>query len=672
MRWTTRRLVVVGLVIGLVLGSVASPVLALLLQPSDTAKFSDGVPLGAPDGLNVTVYGDVNVSAENMFPDSRTVRVNTTDGNVTLAADNTASASIYPGTNVTGTWTNVSDISAGATWIEVHPSDKQRVDVRGDTDRLAIRSMTLDDGTTDFRINGTDGGTGTVKIYDLTANTQIAAVDEDTNTFLDSNTSDSNGNLTLDIPLSAHNVELQTADPDAPIIDQPDPTGLQSTSPDELSVRVRDQDFASDQDEVTVTFRINGNQIEQKTIQSNQTLTADVSQEFDLGEVVDWNVSAVDSYGLSDTSNNTFNIAQAITIRNETNATQLITGENVTATFYSENGEIVTKRTDTDNDGQINLTGLPNTAFVVTFDGDGWHDRRAYVESIGGQQNIYLLNSTAYPLGDDSAIQTTFVYEDRTGAFEQANTTLEIERAVDPDGDGNFTWQVVAGDYWGAAGEFPFIGEYQARYRLRITNRETGEERLLGTHLPTADGVKNIIIGKVIFEAENATGRYIDAGINESTSNLQIYYNDPTNSTTGLEIVVYEQGNQSNELYNNTVAGPVGEVVISQALTGNETDTNWVVTFNADDTADGPRFNKVIVGGGSYPLPVDGDILSAASYLMITFVMALYGPRTALFGAWAGVFAFGAFAFLGWISGVTVAVPILIALGATFYNEAMP
>jgi hypothetical protein len=41
-------------------------------------------------------------------------------------------------------------------------------------------------------------------------------------------------------------------------------------------------------------------------------------------------------------------------------------------------------------------------------------------------------------------------------------------------------------------------------------------------------------------------------------------------------------------------------------------------------------------------------------------------------GAWAGVFVFAGFAFLGWISGVTVAVPVLIAIGATFYNEASP
>ncbi|MFB6198720.1 MAG: hypothetical protein ABEI52_10705, partial [Halobacteriaceae archaeon] len=101
------------------------------------------------------------------------------------------------------------------------------------------------------------------------------------------------------------------------------------------------------------------------------------------------------------------------------------------------------------------------------------YDRRAYVNSIFDQQDIYLLNSTAFPTASDEAIETRFVYEDRTGRFDQDETTLEIQRAVDKDDDGNFNWTTVAGDFWGAAGEFPFTGEYQERYRLIITNRET-------------------------------------------------------------------------------------------------------------------------------------------------------------------------------------------------------
>lgn len=666
-------------ILGVVIGLVAGMALAATFAPGDAGKATGGVAFGSPSGTNVTLYGATNVSMENVFPDNhsaqfddRSVMLNTTQGgNITLASDNSTWSSVHT-SNMTGTWTNVTEVTAGNNWLEIYPSDKQRVDTKGDVNELSVRSMALDDGAADFYISGTNGGSATVKIYDLPANTDIAARGVGGGGFLSSGTTDANGTLTLTIGLSSHTVELVTENPDAPVISNPSPTGQVSTSPDQVSVDVNDQDFASNADEVQVTFELKGNQIKQTNITSNGTVTANVSQTFDLGETVKWNVSAVDSYGLEDTSSNSFTMPENITLRNETNASQIIKNENITATFYSTNGTIVTQKSDSDGDGNISLKGLPDTDFVVTFDGEGWHDRRAYIESIGAQKNIYLLNSTAYPKSDDSAIQTTFVYEDRTGQFDQQNTTLEIERAVDPDGDGNHQWQVVAGDFWGAAGEFPFTGEYQQRYRLRITNQETGASRTLGTHIPTSDGVKNIIVGKIIFEAENATGRYVDARINQNTTNLQILYADPTNSTTGLHVVVHEQGNESNEIYNETFAGPFGEKVIVQSLTDNQTGNNYVVKYDVENTADGPKFYKVIVGGGEFPLPIDGDILSAFVYLFITFVMLLYGPRTALLGAWAGVFVFAGAAFFGWVSGVTVAVPVLIAIGATFYSQGSP
>jgi hypothetical protein len=398
-----------------------------------------------------------------------------------------------------------------------------------------------------------------------------------------------------------------------------------------------------------------------------------VNQNFDLGDEVTWAVNASDGYGNVKNQTYTFRMPANITLRNETNASQRIQDKNITATFYSENGEIVIERSDDNEDGNISLSGLPNTEFVVTFSGSGWHDRRAYIESIGSQQNIYLLNSTAYPTSDDSAIETTFVYEDRTSLFDQDSTTLRVQRAVDPDNDGNYTWQTVAGDYWGAAGEFPFTGEYQERYRLIIKNQQTGDQRELGTHIPTSDGVKNIIVGNIIFDAENATGTFWDAGINDNTSNLQILYTDPTNSTTDLSIKVYERGNESNTLYNRTFAGPLGTETIAIPLTDDQEDMNWVVEFQGS-SGSGPVFGKVQVGGSAYLLPIDPTILRSFALVFVTFIMALYGPRTAVMGAWAGVLAVSGLMFLGWVDVSIVAVTIaaVIAAGGTFYREAMP
>jgi hypothetical protein len=510
----------------------------------------------------------------------------------------------------------------------------------------------------------------------LPANTQITAVGSN-GKFLDTAQSDSNGNLTLDIPLSSHVVTLKdSSDNSAPTQSNSDPANnsLVSSTPSELSIDVNDTDFPDNGDNVTVEFYLDGSKIATKYTEQNGTVTTtNLPGTLDLGSHT-WAVNTTDAYG--NVLNNTYNFAlpSNITLRNETNASEIITGKNITATFYSTNGEVVVRRSDDDQDGNISLRNLPDKSFVVTFEGEGFYDRRAFIESIGEQQNVYLLNSTQFPTSDDSAIETIFVYEDRTGQFEQDNTTLRIERAVDPDNDSEFQFETVAGDFWGAAGEFPFTGEYQARYRLVIKNQQTGDRRVLGTHIPVASGTKNIIVGQIIFNAENQTGRWYDAGINKNTSNLQWMYQDPTNGTTDLTVTIYEHGNKSNELYNQTFSGPLGTQTGSVALTNNQTDTNWIVEFDGDHSEDGSVYGEIIVGSASFPINMDGSILAALAYAGITFLMMLYGPRVATHGAWIGVFAFAGAMTLGWIAWSIPALTIAVVAAAagSFYKEAMP
>jgi hypothetical protein len=61
-------------------------------------------------------------------------------------------------------------------------------------------------------------------------------------------------------------------------------------------------------------------------------------------------------------------------------------------------------------------------------------------------------------------------------------------------------------------------------------------------------------------------------------------------------------------------------------------------------------------------------------FSMITFVMAMYGPRTSTMGAWAGALLYTGIMFIGWIafSPAGVVVVFLAATGGTFYKEAMP
>ncbi len=449
----------------------------------------------------------------------------------------------------------------------------------------------------------------------------------------------------------------------APTLSNASPTG--TSHPDEFSIDVSDADFPND--EVTVELTLDDHVITTQTVSSSRTVTGTYDGDaLEYGETYTWNVTATDDDGMQAVANTTFTVPENITIREEDNASALVEDQGVDVTFYTDNGQVTLGLNDSNQDGNISLAGLPRVPAVLKFEDPSgvWYTRQVYFRSLAAQQNFYLRDTEGHLI--------TFAFEDRTGNFPQSETTIQIERAVDINDDDTADWDVIAGDYWNAAGRFTFRGTDNARYRIRVTNQESGDSRLVGHYVPTSDATENIIIGNIVFEADNETGRYVHATISNDTNNLQFIYSDPTNSSTGVNITVYEQGNQSNVLYTNTFAGPLGTQTVTQSLTDAQLETNWIVEYDVADTDDGPQFYKVIVGEGGYLLPMDGDILAAFAYLITTFVMLLYGPRTALFGAWAGVIVFTGFAWLGWVSGVTLAVPVLIAIGATLYSEALP
>lgn len=443
-----------------------------------------------------------------------------------------------------------------------------------------------------------------------------------------------------------------------------------SSTPVSLEINLTDADFPREGDSVTVTFtdEDTSSTIGTDTLSSNGT--ASVSWDPSLGEN-NWSASATDDYGLTDsTSTFSFNTPSNITFRNESNASEIVTGAGATATFYSEDGTVVVQRTDSDSDGDISLEGLPDSQFVVVVEASGWYDRRIYIESIFSQQNIYLLNQSAHP----DAISTTFIYEDRTGLFPQESTTLRVQRAVDVNDDDNFTWDTVAGDFWGAAGEFPFTGEFQGRYRLVIENSE-GTQRQLGTHIPRANGTKNVIVGQLTWPAENGTARVFDGELDAGANELTAVYRDPTNDTSEVRIRVWEYRNQSNTIYDqNHTAGPYGDLAATVSLTDNETEMTWVANFTAQHGADGTLHGQVVVGGNPVGLPLDSWLLGTFGWIFITFVACLYGPRTAGLGAWVILMVAGIAMIFQWmhIPLASFVAAGAVAAGGTFYREALP
>lgn len=661
------RTVAIFVLIGFVIGATGIVIAASI---TGTVPVQNDIPLSSTDNTTVVLQGDTDALLEDFTILSGTVDLKTEAGNATVFSTGDTEVWIEQ-SNITGTWTNVTNISTGGTAIDIDPEDKQEVTVGKNIDHIAWRDNTnADDGTVDFSYGGT-GGNSEVTLRNVTADAELEAVDANTNNILDKATADSNGAVTFDeLTNSDHNVLLQTQDDnDAPVLSDPTPTGPQTSQPNTFEVDVNDSEF-SQGDSVTAELFVEQVKKGQDTLTSNGT--ASVSHTPDLGKSIDYSWVATDSFGDTDTINATLTTPVNVTFREEHNASKVITGVNATITLFSKDATTIITRSDDNDDGNITLEGLPDKEFVVVAETDEHYTRRVYIESIFNQQNIFLLNKTEVP--GDQAINTTFVYEDRSGQFPPDETTLRIQRGLDIDNDNESEWLTVAGDFWGAASEFPFTGEENARYRLIVENAD-GDRRVLGSHIPTVSGTKTVINGKLDFSFENATGRYFNAVLNRTNDEIQVAYNDPTNKSGDVRLRVWELGNRSNEIYDqNFTNSPYGELVTVISLTADQADKSWVVRYDTTHDDDGDIGGQQPLGGDDIILPVDPWLLAAFGVLVVTFAGTLYGPRTATMGAWIMVLTALGLTFFGLLDFPTYSIvaAVAIAAGGTFYGEAIP
>lgn len=658
----TRRAVAAVLVAALLLA--ATPALAAIATYSVPIK--DEVPVSTDQTPTIVLNAgsETDVNMQDMWNGSE-LDIRTAEGNITVSGDDGASARLDV-TDIEGTQTQVTEISAGSNWIELDPADKNRVDVRGDADSLAFEQIAVDDGSTDIQLVGTQGGTAELRLHGLSANTDYALYDASRDEVLGTLSTDGSGSGSgeVDMPDGSHALEVRTADSfGTPTLSNPDPTGQVTETPDTLQV-----DLEADAWTATVDFYLDGSKVGSDTLSSNGTASTSVTID-SLGEF-EWSAVVTDANGETDTVNETFQTPSNITLREEHDPQQLVDNSTVTLRFSTVGGDIAVER-QTDN-GTVDMGGLPDSAFVVFAESPDHYDRRIYVDSIYEQEDMFLLNETEFPRGQNEAIRSRFIYEDLTGDFPRSDTTIQIERAVDLDGDNESEYMVVAGDYWGASNEFESILEYGERYRLVLVNQETGAENVAGSHIPTEDLSQTIRVSGLIEEAEGETGVVALAEFNNSTRSIDIAYSDPAEETGELSVAVEPQSG-GDDLWNETVDGPLGSYSTSVDLNESQAEENWIVVFEADG---GDRHRSAIpVGSGSIGLPVGvpGWLLTLLMSMAVTFVGALYGPRTALLGAWAMVFVAAGVAMFGWaFSWASVVPAALVAVGVTLLDRALP
>jgi hypothetical protein len=608
----SRRQIRLLFAIGLVIGVAAMPAVAVLTPLLDGGYDTSGaVPYVANSGAQVNLQGSTSVQNGTAFPADDTIELNTTSGNVTVIGSGDANVTIHE-SNITGDWTKVSNLDVASNGLYIGPEDKPAINVSGGTDRVEWRGdMAVDDGQTDFVYAGASGET-TLTIRGLSADTTIGAIDADTSTMLDANTTDANGIVTLTMPNSEHTVELKTSD-GGPVLDETtaSPTGDLSNDPSELSINVSDPDFP--EDNVTVEFYLNGSLLETKTVSSAGEVSASIGT-IDSRQHT-WNATAEDEYGNADeTSDFTFTTPGTLEIYHETEPEDLVNNTQVNLTIFADD-EIHTRNT---TDGTVDLSGLPTEDLVIRGEADGFFTRELVLESLADQPRMYMLNTSA------STVNVTFQLEDKTGGkfppvlssswnvtltggnFPPETTQLYIEKPITRNG--STSYEVVAADEFGSANSYRVPLEKDQRYRLRVKNRDN-DQRTLGPYAASETETVTLTVGSLSFDASDSdtylwSANYTDAG---GSPRVRFNFTDPQDDTTDLNVVIYERGNKFNEIYNNTFAGPVGNVSASQLLTANQSDLTWVVEFEGDrggETIEGSR----VVGANTGPgVPLDTD-----------------------------------------------------------------
>jgi hypothetical protein len=663
------RWLVVGFIVGLVVVGGAATAL------TGGEPTSNDIPLQPTNGPTITVTNHGG-QLELTDPFNETGKLYLSQVTDTANATFTGSgAGTVDLTEVEGTWTNVTSLAVSGAPLTINASDKPPVTVSGSPDRVAIRQgMAIGDGQPDLVYEGTSGTT-TLELRGLAPNTDF--IINDNGTPVGTGTTDASGSVTLSgLSNSKHVITLSSQAPTT--LSNPAPTGGLATDPSQLSVQVNDSNTGED---IDVEFKLDGTSEGTTTIQANGTATVSISNPKSLvGGQHTVEAIATDESGRTFTTTYSFRVPAKIDIFEEQRPAVPVDDVNVTLTFFEtsnpdSDGAVFERQND--SAGTLNLTGLPvQRDMTVVAEAPGYATRRIYLDDIYEQQEIYLLNTS---LGTTTG-DVVFELRDQTGEFPDRATTLRVQRALQKDFDGDGTnetrMQTIAGDKFGATGEFPATLEVNStRYRLIVTN-EQGDRRVLGSYQATSDDRAVLEVGQVTFGADEvAEGTAFSAQLTERGGQrvVVVEYRDPSRQTTNISYQVNRTNSNSVLVANTTQTGPFGTFTATHALPANAPDeVGYEITFHAN------RTNATDVGDtrftGDLPeiatnLNIDPSVLSLFSYVTIVAIMGLVVVFDDRLAAIAGTATAALLTFLGAVSIPPVAVGIAGTI-AIMYNVA--
>jgi hypothetical protein len=266
--------------------------------------------------------------------------------------------------------------------------------------------------------------------------------------------------------------------------------------------------------------------------------------------------------------------------------------------------------------------------FVVTADAEGYEFRRIIVDSLIEQQDVFLL-----PTNVPSA-RVIFQLQDETGQFDPVDTKLYVERALNQSGSSRY--RVIAGDRFGASGEFPVALQDGTRYRLRVENDE-GQIRTLGAYTVSGDARTVLPIGRVEIGTSIDNGIAFGARLEETEQGdvARVDYFDPESAADSLDIEIVRVSDNTT-ITTDSISTPGRRHVGSYPLPdGDPENATYEVRYEVD------RNGQLITGERrigaveeiANDLGVPPDVLEALGYVAIlafTGLVAVVRPALSL------------------------------------------
>lgn len=631
---------------------------------SSGSQVDGTVALNASQGpaVNFTGLSTDEANLTNPFPDADTIAWRSSEGNLTVSSSSQVSMNVSA-SEINGTWTNVTAIGNNAAAVRIDPEDKETITVTS-ADNISWKNMILDDGKTDFVIGGSRQN-ATITIHEeFIAPDAVVAFDSNGN-LLDGNDTNADGNVTLTIPTSTTTVTLQSAQSQTPALDNPQPEGAQDGFPTTISVDVSDADFPTDN--VTVDFEMNNTDIGTDFVTADGTASVSIGGP-GLGQH-SLKATATDEFGNTQTLSWSFSTPQNLTIRNASNATEILDGRRINATFFAD-GDIVERSTTT---GQINMEGIPGKQNVivsledVSGPPDEYHTVETLVLDFSEQTDAFMLNKNV------SSRTVRFELEDQTGGvFADRNASVQIQKPVNRSGFSNPRWKTVFSDEFGPKGATATLEDGQ-RYRVVVRNEE-GQRRVLGSYVADADETVNLQVGSV---TAAPGGEGLEYGYNvtfddsSNTTFIRFEYNDSEELTTNIYIKIYEFGNDSNVLVQNTsFGGPHGNFSFSEPLTAGESNKTWAVDVVVVRDGVSTRIKEPVGPNNPVLTGLPGWLQIIISVGSIFVVAGLFGRFN---GHWGGLVVAGLggmWWYVGFLpAGIGVVLLSMVIAGTIFLRE---